>query len=117
MTTYIAHPLSASDNGRPIEVNATASPGTEIHTVQATARDAIEQVEVYAVNVGGGAAELTIELGATETTDHLVDIVQPRQGPRLMVPGLCFTATTSVIRAFATTTGLFHIVGSVRPAA
>jgi hypothetical protein len=113
---YSKQLLSGSTNGRNIEVDATSSPGTTIHTVQATATTSREEVYLYACNVGTATDTLTIELGGTGTADHVVTNVDPNEGLFLHVPGITFTATTSIVRAYATATGLIHITGYVNRA-
>ena len=101
---YSRNPLSGSTNGRPIEVAATGSLGTTLHTVQATATDAREEVHLYAVNRSTASAPLTIELGGTATTDQILTFLPSQAGFDLVIPGISFTATTSIIRAFTTGT-------------
>jgi len=120
-TVYSKQILSGSTNGRMVEVNASASPGTTIHTVQATATTSREEVWMYVVNsatatTATGTHQITVELGGTGTADHLVYSVPAQNGLHLLVPGVTFTATTSIIRAFGTATGIHHIAGWVNRA-
>lgn len=117
-TTYTRQLLSGSTNGRMIEVNATSSPGTTIHTVQATATAAREEVIAYAVrgSTATGDQLLTVEFGGTATEDQVVVLVNELDSPSLVIPGVSLTATTSIVRAFATATGLFRIMGWVNRA-
>ena len=102
--TYTRHPLSGSTNGRPIEVAAVATPGITLHTVQATGTDGREEVHLYAANRSTATAPLTIELGGTATTDQIMLHLPSQTGFDLIVPGISFTATTSIVRAFTTGT-------------
>ena len=61
---------SASTNGRPVAVAATASPGTTIHTA-GSGTDTIDYVTVYAVNIDSSSHPLTLEWGGTSTSDRL----------------------------------------------
>ena len=102
--TYTRHPLSGSTNGRPIEVATIASPGTTLHTVQATGTDAREEVHLYVANRSTATEAVTIELGGTATTDQIMTHIPAQAGFDLVIPGISFTATTSIVRAFTTGT-------------
>jgi len=101
---YSTHPLSGGTNGRPIEVATVATPGTTIHTVQATGTAAREEVHLYANNRSTATIPVTIELGGTATTDQILAQIPSQNGFNLIVPGITFTATTSIVRAFTTGT-------------
>lgn len=111
--TYSKQILSGSTNGRMIEVNASASPGTTVHTVQATATTSREEVYLSAMNSATANAIVTIEWGGTGTADQIVDTIAPNSGLRLLVNGISLTATSSIVRAFATATGLLRVIGHV----
>lgn len=115
---YSKQLLSGSTNGRMIEVNNTTSPGTTIHTVVATATVAREEVYLYAMNgdTATGGQVLTVEWGGTGTADQIKLTVPSEDGLYQVNPGMAFTATTSIIRAFATATGMFRIGGWVNRA-
>lgn len=115
---YSKQLLSGSTAGRMIEVNNTTSPGTTLHTVQATATVAREEVYLYAMN-GGTATTghtLTVEWGGTSSADNIVITIPGEDGLYQINPGMAFTATTSIVRALATATGLFRIGGWVNRA-
>lgn len=102
--------LSGSTNGRQIKVAATATPGTLIHTADATALD---EVYLWAVNSDTTARKLTIELGGVTTPDDLIEqTIQPEDGLELVVPGLILTGGV-VIRAFAESANLVLVTGFV----
>ena len=102
--TYTRHPLSSSVSGRQIEVDTIVSPGTALHTVQATSTDAREEVHIYAANRSTASAPLTIELGDTGQSDKVLTHIPSQDGLHLIIPGISFTATTTIIRAFTTGT-------------
>ena len=62
--------LSGSTNGKPIPVAATSTPGTLIHAAGA-GTDGFDEVWLYASNVTGSAATLTIEWGGTSDPGDL----------------------------------------------
>ncbi len=117
MAVFTKQILSGSSNGRPIEIVATSSPGTTIHTVAATATNDREMAYLYAMNAAATDMLLSLELGGTATTDLLEITITARDGPILVSPGIAFTATTSIIRAFATATGGLAVAGYINRSA
>ena len=117
MATFSKQLLSGSTNGRPIEIVATSSVGTTIHTVQATATSAREMAYLYAVNSNTNDMTLSLELGGTATTDLLAITIPDGDGPILVCPGVAFTGTDAIIRAFATATGGLAVIGYVNRSA
>jgi phosphoribosylformimino-5-aminoimidazole carboxamide ribonucleotide (ProFAR) isomerase len=101
---YSRHPLSGSTNGRPIEIATVATPGTTLHTVQATGTDAREEVHMYVANRATATMPVTIEFGGTATTDQILAQIPAQAGLDLVTPGLSLTATTSIVRGFTTGT-------------
>lgn len=114
--TFTKQLLSASSNGQMIQVDATASPGTTVHTVQATATTAREMVYVHAVNSATGTRTLTLEIGATGADDQLPVDLQANEGLNLVLPGWPFTGTGSIVRAHATATGEIRLGGWINRA-
>jgi len=115
MTTYTVRILSGSTSGLPIEVNATSSPGTTIHTCGATATSHFEQIHVDAhrSSTATGAQLLTLEWGGTSTGEQIKALIDENTGPYILSRGYQLTASDSIVRAFATATGLFCITGWV----
>ena len=111
---YSRQPLSGSTNNRPIPVAATATPGTIIHqAINSTV--AFDSVNVWASNVTGTAATLTIEWGGvSDPGDHLVKayIVPANSGPIPLVQGQQMNNNLN-IRAFSGTASAINIVGYV----
>jgi hypothetical protein len=113
MATYTPLILSGSTVGRPVQVNATSSPGTLLHTVS-TATGAVEDMFLDVFNVATATAnrQIVIELGSTATTSHLYANVAGQDGPYRMAAGLRLNGATGVeVRAFATATGAFVVAG------
>jgi hypothetical protein len=110
MASFTKEFLSGSTNGRPIKVVATATPGTLIHTADATATD---EVYIYAVSTTGADVDLTIEFGGvTSPDDHITVKVKKEAGLLLVVPGSPLT-NSLVVRAFAGSANALNIVGWV----
>jgi hypothetical protein len=102
--------LSGSTNGRPIPIAATASPGTLLHTANATALD---EVYLYAANTTSAAVMLTVQFGGTTTGDNLVVTSIPaNSGPVQLAFGQRLTGGVEV-RAFAATANAINMTGVI----
>ena len=110
MATYTKLKLSGSIDGKGIKVVATATPGTTIHTAQATALD---EIYLYAFNSGVTDVKLTIEWGEVTAPDGNIEVTIPGEsGLYLVVPGLLLT-NSLVVKAFAGTANVIIIHGFV----
>jgi hypothetical protein len=111
MSTMVTLPLSGSTSGRPIKVGATATPGTLIHTAQATSQD---RLFLTATNTTASPITVTIEKGGVSVPDDLVvDAFEvPGGGFPWEFPPMQITGGL-VIRAFAGTTNVILIDGFV----
>jgi hypothetical protein len=100
--------------GRPILVGATASPGTDIHTVT-TNSSQFDEIWLYATNNGVSNVSLTIEFGSNSTTDQINVSIPFKSGLYLIVPGIPLQgdATPPTIKAYAGTTNVISISGWV----
>lgn len=102
--------LSGSVDGKQIKVAATATPGTTIHTADASKLD---EVWIFAVNSSGSSVKLTIEWGEANAPDGNIEITIPAEsGYTLVVPGLVLT-NSLVVKAFAATANVILINGFV----
>jgi hypothetical protein len=112
MATYQRILLSGSTSGRPIPVAATATPGTTIHTAVAGA-SSFDEVYLWASNVTGSAATLTIEWGGvTDPGDHMTKAysIPANSAPTLIVNGEVMNGGL-VIRAFSGTASALNVTG------
>ena len=115
MATFTKKILSASTDGRPILVVATASSGTTIHTGSATATT-LQEVWLYASNPSNTQYTLTVQFGGTTAIDDDIVIpIPPQAGLFLISPGLILkgNATPLVIRAYASTASKITITGYI----
>lgn len=114
MTTFSRVLLSGSTSGRVIPVAATATAGTLIHTAVAGAA-ASDEVYLWASNVTGAAATLTIEWGGvTDPGDHIIKAMSvPANSPP--VPILLGHVLNGglVVRAFSGTASAINVSGYV----
>ena len=112
MATFGKQFLSASTNGRPIKVVATATAGTLIHTaVTGTAN--IDEVWLYCINTDTVTRKLTIEFGGTTSPDDLIEIGIPAEaGLVLVCPGLPLQNSLA-IRVFGDAANVLCISGYV----
>lgn len=115
MATFTKTILSASTDGKPVLVAATATAGTLIHT-GSTSASVLHEVWLYAVNTSTTAVKLTIEYGdATAPANNIEVTVQGEAGLTLVVPGLLIkgNATPLTVKAFAGTTNVISIHGYI----
>ena len=115
MATFSKITLSGSTDGKMIQVGATTTPGTTIHTGSATATT-FDEVWLYAVNSDTTARKLTIEYGGTSSPADLIEQTIPAEsGLYLIVPGLVIkgNATPLVVKAFCASASVVSIAGYV----
>lgn len=110
MATYSKLKFSGSTDGKQIKTVAIATPGTTIHTADATALD---EIWLWAVNSSALPVKLTIEWGeATAPDGNIEQTIQPESGYALIVPG-CILTNSLVVKAFADTANVILINGYV----
>jgi hypothetical protein len=116
MATFSKITLSGSTDGRMIQVGATSTPGTLIHTASSTATT-YDELWLYAVNSDTTARKLTLEFGGTSVAADLMESTIPAEsGLYLLVPGLVLKGNSTaalVVRAFAATAAVVNIAGYV----
>jgi hypothetical protein len=115
MATFSKIALSGSTDGKLIQVAATSSAGTTIHTGSATATT-FDEIWLYAVNSDTSARKLTIEWGGTSSPADLIEQTIPAEsGLFLIVAGLVIKGNASplVVRAFCATSSVVNIAGYV----
>ena len=116
MATYSKVLLSASSQGQPITVAATASTGTTIHAT-GTSSSTIDEVWLYANNTSTSPVLLTVQFGGTASPQNAKPITLPPQsGDTLIVAGLPLTGDGSAAKtvyAFAATASVITISGYV----
>ena len=109
---YTREPLSGSTNGRGIKVAATSTPGTTIHTGQAST-SLVDVVTLYAYNSDTVTRQLTIEWGGTTAPDDQIKVdIPPLSGLRPVVIDAVIQ-NSLVVRAFAETTNVVMVHGFV----
>lgn len=108
--------LSASTDGLPVKVVATATTGTTIHTaVSSTAAGTFDLVTLYAVNTHTADVVLTVEFGGT-STDNNIKMTIPYQSGLFMICDQLPLQNANIITAFAATANVIMIYGWVTPA-
>ena len=116
MATFTKAILSGSTSGKGVQVVATATAGTLIHTAVAGA-SALDEIWLYAVNSDTTARKLTVEWGGVSSPDDLIEFTVPAEsGLYLITPGLVIkgNATTAlIVRAFCATANVVSIAGFV----
>jgi hypothetical protein len=114
MATVVKRKLSASTDGMPIKVVATATAGTTIHTaVAGTTAGTFDEIWLYAYNGHTTAVELTIEYGGATVPDQNIKVtLAAKSGLALIVPGLILQ-NGLVVKAFASVANVITLSGWV----
>jgi hypothetical protein len=111
MALFTKQKLSGSTDGKPIQITATASPGTTLHTAVAGASD-FDEIWLYAINRGSVDYTLTIQWGDTVAASQIVQVIPYQAGLFLCVPGLLLQ-NAQIVRAFCTNNANVSISGFV----
>lgn len=114
MAVYSRVLLSGSTNGLPIPVAATATPGTLLHTAIAGSSP-FDEVYLWASNVTGAAATLTIEWGGvSDPGSHMVKAysIAANSPPMPIAMGQVVNGGVA-IRAFSGTASAINVTGFV----
>ena len=116
MATFSKVLLSASSQGQPITVAATASTGTTIHAT-GTSSSIIDELWLYACNTSTSPVLLTVQFGGTGAVQNAKPItIPPQSGDVLIIAGLPLTGTgaaATTTYAFAATASVITISGYV----
>ncbi len=102
--------FSGSTSGAGINLTATSTPGTAIHTAIAGAVS-FDRVWLYVTNTSSSAVVVTIEFGGTSVGFRIVYSV-PAQNTALVVPGLLINGGLAVA-GFAATGSVVNAIGFV----
>lgn len=113
MATYTKNLLSGSTSGKPIPVAATATPGTTIHTAISSS-DALDEIWLWATNVTGSAATLTLEWGGTtDPGNHAMKAISIPPYTRLQIIDGQLLNGGLVVKAFSGTASAINLTGYV----
>lgn len=110
MTTSVSvRPLSGSTDGRGIKVAATATPGTLIHTAQASATD-MDVCELQVYNADAVDRTVTFECGGTTSPDdHVKRTIPAGETVAVPIPAL---RNGIALRAFASQANVLVVTGA-----
>lgn len=112
MITYTKMPLSASTDGKAINVGATGATGALLHTAVAGVI-ALDEIWLYAVNSSAVDVKLTIQWGGVSLpTDNITLTIAGEAGLVLVIPGLLLQNALK-ITAYAATASVINIHGYV----
>lgn len=103
--------LSGSTDGKLIKVVATGTPGTLIHTADATV---LHELYLWAINTDTVNRKLTIEFGGVASPDDLIELTMlPESGLIAVVEGLMLI-NSLVVRAFADAANVVNVGGYIK---
>jgi hypothetical protein len=104
---YKKRALSASNDGRAIQVTATDLPGTAVHTaLPSPAANEWDELFLFAVNVTATAVELTLYWGAETGDDRIILSIPPKSGLVNIISGLLLHNSGQVTAAASTANAL-----------
>lgn len=110
---YTREPLSGSTHGRGIKVAATSTPGTTIHTGQASTTLS-DIVTLYAGNDDSVSRLLTVEWGGTTDPDDLIQVhIGPKGYGLVPVVSDLLIRNSLVVKAFCETANVITLFGYV----
>ena len=112
MSTYAKALLSASTNGEQIQVAATSSPGTLVHTARAVTGSSFDEVWLWATNTSGSAVSITVEYGTTGAANQITVSIPSLSGLTPIIPGLILQNALTV-KVFAVTTNVVNVSGFI----
>ena len=107
--------LSGSSQGTPIQIVATATPGTTLHTT-GTSATVIDEVWIYATNNDTVQRNIIIEYGGSGTASEISVGVPSKSGLTIVLPGTIFTGTGvagNTIRGYASATNVINVIGYI----
>ena len=112
MATFTKQLASGSTSGKAVEITGTSSgSGQTVHTADSDAGD-IDEVTLYATNIGTVAETLTVEWGATNSANEIKIDIEPQSGLTLIASGLLISGGL-VVSAYASTASKIMIYASV----
>lgn len=111
MSTVAKSPLSASVDGAPIKIAATASPGTTVHVSGATS---VQTAYLTITNTSTAAVAVTIQKAGTTSPDTkvLYQYSLPADGFPHELPPMVITNSKNIL-VFAGTTNVVLVDGFI----
>ena len=109
MATITKQFLSGSTNGRGIKVAASSTPGTTLHTADASAKD---EVNLWITNTDSVERKVTIEFGGTTAPDDNLTVNVPPGETVPVIPGLVIS-NSLVVKAFGAAANVLVAFGYV----
>ena len=113
MPTIKKQELSGGADGIGVKVVATSSPGTDVHTANATTDvNEYDEIWLWASTKNAAAVVLTIQFGATTAvTNDIAYTIQPNETV-LVCPGLILQ-NSLVVKAYASVANVVSLHGYV----
>lgn len=110
MPSFTKEKLSASTDGEPIAITATATAGTAIHTATAGTTD-WDEIWLYAANISASEVTLTLEWGGVAAGNNII-VKVPAESVVQVAPGFLLQ-NAQALAAFASVTAVINITGWV----
>ncbi len=112
MATFTKTLLSASANGKSIDVTGTTTgAAVSVHTAVSGTSD-LDECWIYCQNIGAADAQITLEWGETNEDGHIQVTIPGESGLVQVVPGLLLQNSLE-IKAFASVADVLMIHGFV----
>lgn len=109
MPTYTKLNPSASSNGAPVKVVATATPGTLFHTAVSVGQD---EIYLYLTNTSVNDVLATVEFGGATAPDFHINTTVPANDTVLLVAGVPLTNSVTC-KVYAGTANVLNAFGYV----
>jgi hypothetical protein len=111
MATYTKAKFSGSTNGKGVQVAATASTGTTIHTA-VSGTTSWDEIWMWAINQDTADRTLTIEYGDVGAANEIKVVVPPTSGLMQTLPGIILN-NAKIVTAYASVTNKITLFGYV----
>ena len=112
MATFTKRLLSESSTGKSIDVTGTSSgAAVTVHTAVSGTSD-LDEIWIYATNIGTSDAKLTLEWGETDEDGNIEITIPGEAGLIQVVPGLLLQ-DGDIVKAFASAGNVIMLHGFV----
>ena len=111
MPTYTKVPLSSAISGQQIQI--TGALITQLTTIHTPVASALDEVWLYATNIGSTNVELVLTWAHTGTSAQMFATIPYKVGRSLIIDGKLLSGTVNSVKAYAATSNAINIDGFV----